>query len=196
MMVPGVWRRHGLHLNRPQHAAVFCVDEKTAIQSLDRMDPVLPLSPARVEKHGFEHYRHGTVSIYAAFNPQTGKVMGRTAARHTTARLVAVLTDIDVNQLRSTEIHVIADNLSAHKRRPWSKSSSCGIRTLTCTLPQPTVLSWTRLSDRSPRLSGMPSPAAHAPLLVGESWVGGNEFAAAENAHLRTVGLDLDGPAK
>ena len=49
----------GLYLNPPQHAAVFCVDEKTAIQALDRLDPVLPLSPGRVERHGFEYYRHG-----------------------------------------------------------------------------------------------------------------------------------------
>src|SRR5215467_3038898 len=47
----------GLYLNPPQHAAVFCVDEKTAIQALDRLDPVLPLSPGRAERHGFEYYR-------------------------------------------------------------------------------------------------------------------------------------------
>jgi hypothetical protein len=44
----------GLYLNPPQHAAVFCVDEKTAVQALDRLDPVLPLSPGRAERHGFE----------------------------------------------------------------------------------------------------------------------------------------------
>ena len=44
----------GLYLNPPAHAAVFCVDEKTAIQALDRNDPVLPLSPGRAERHGFE----------------------------------------------------------------------------------------------------------------------------------------------
>jgi hypothetical protein len=27
------------------------VDEKTAIQALDRKDPVLPLSPGRAERH-------------------------------------------------------------------------------------------------------------------------------------------------
>src|ERR1700694_5128108 len=48
----------GLYVNPPQHAAVFCVDEKTAIQALDRLDPVLPLSPGRAERHGFEYYRH------------------------------------------------------------------------------------------------------------------------------------------
>jgi hypothetical protein len=40
----------GLYLNPPAHAAVFCVDEKTAIQALDRKDPVLPLSPGRAER--------------------------------------------------------------------------------------------------------------------------------------------------
>ena len=56
----------GLYLNPPQHAVVFAVDEKTAIQALDRLDPVLPLSPGRAERHGFEYYRHGTLSLYAA----------------------------------------------------------------------------------------------------------------------------------
>src|SRR6266852_1406701 len=107
----------GLYLNPPQHAAVFCVDEKTAIQALDRTDPVLPLSPGRAERHGFEYYRHGTLSLYAAFNTKTGEVLGKTAQRHTSAEFVAFLTDIVVNQPRGKEIHVIADNLSAHKTK-------------------------------------------------------------------------------
>jgi hypothetical protein len=49
-----------LYLNPPQNAAVFCVDEKSAIQGLDRLDRRLPLSPGRAEKHGFEYHRHGT----------------------------------------------------------------------------------------------------------------------------------------
>jgi transposase len=141
MMVARVWRKHslqphrlegymasddpdfekkaadiiGLYLRPPQHAAVFCVDEKTAIQALDRLDPVLPLSPGRAERHGFEYKRHGTLSLYAAFNTKTGEVLGKTATRHTSAEFVAFLTDIVVNQPRNKEIHVIADNLSAHK---------------------------------------------------------------------------------
>jgi transposase len=107
----------GLYLNPPQHAAVFCVDEKTAIQALDRKDPVLPLSPGRAERHGFEYFRHGTLSLYAAFNTKTGEVLGKTAERHTSAEFVAFLTDIVVNQPPGKEIHVIADNLSAHKTK-------------------------------------------------------------------------------
>ena len=37
----------GLYMEPPQHAAVFCVDEKTAIQALDRLDPVTVISGAR-----------------------------------------------------------------------------------------------------------------------------------------------------
>ena len=105
----------GLYLNPPQHAAIFCVDEKTAIQALDRTVPVLPLSPGRAERHGFEYFRHGTLSLYAAFNTQTGEVLGKTAARHTSAEFTAFLADLVANQPQNQEIHVIADNLSAHK---------------------------------------------------------------------------------
>ncbi len=76
----------GLYLNPPAHAAVFSVDEKTAIQALDRLDPVLPLSPGRAERHGFEYYRHGTLSLYAAFNTiDRRSVRAQTAERHTSA---------------------------------------------------------------------------------------------------------------
>jgi transposase len=107
----------GLYLNPPAHAAVFCVDEKTAIQALDRLDPVLPLSPGRLERHGFEYYRHGTLSLYAAFNTRTGEVLGKTAARHTSAEFVAFLSDIVAHQPKRKEIHVTCDNLSAHKTK-------------------------------------------------------------------------------
>lgn len=105
----------GLYINPPQHAAVFCVDEKTAVQALDRLDPVLPLSPGRAERHGFEYYRHGTLSLYAALDVKTGKVEGKTAARHTSAEFVAFLEQLVGRTKWAQEIHIVLDNLSAHK---------------------------------------------------------------------------------
>ena len=105
----------GLYLTPPQHAAVFCVDEKTAIQALDRLDPVLPLSPGRLERHGFEYKRNGTLSLYAALNVKTGKVQGKTAERHTSAEFVSFLEDVIACCNPRQEIHIILDNLSAHK---------------------------------------------------------------------------------
>src|SRR5271168_2590811 len=141
MMVARVWRKHSLkphrldgymvsddpdfekkaadvialYLHPPQHAAVFCVDEKTAIQALDRLDPVLPLSPGRAERHGFEYYRHGTLSLYAALNVKTGRVEGKTAKRHASADFIAFLTELIGKTKWAREIHIVLDNLSAHK---------------------------------------------------------------------------------
>jgi transposase len=105
----------GLYLNPPAHAVVFCVDEKTAIQALDRKDRMLPLSPGRAESHGFEYKRNGTLSLFAALNTATGEVLGRTAPRHTSEQFVAFLTDVVVSQPKRKEIHVICDNVSSHK---------------------------------------------------------------------------------
>lgn len=105
----------GLYMNPPQNAAVFCVDEKTAIQALDRRDPRLPLSPGRAERHGFEYKRNGTLSLFAAFDTKTGEVLGRTAKRHTSAEFIAFLGDLVAHQPDGREIHVILDNVSSHK---------------------------------------------------------------------------------
>src|SRR6476619_1700863 len=130
----------GLYLTPPEHAVVFAVDEKTAIQALDRLDPVLPLSPGRAERHGFEYYRHGTLSLYAALNTQTGEVVGHTAARHTSAEFVGFLQTVVETQPRRREIYIIVDNLSAHKTQQ--------VRTFLVAHPQvhlhytPTYSSW------------------------------------------------------
>lgn len=107
----------GLYMNPPQHAAVFCVDEKTAIQALDRLDPMLPLSPGRAERHGFEYRRHGTLSLYAALDVRTGEVLGKTAPRHTSAEFIEFLGQIVRSTPAGKEIHIVLDNLSAHKTK-------------------------------------------------------------------------------
>jgi len=78
---------------------------------------VLPMSPGRVERHGFEYYRYGTLSLYAALNTMTGQVIGKTAERHTSEEFVSFLTDVVEQQPDRKEIHIIADNLSAHKTK-------------------------------------------------------------------------------
>jgi len=107
----------GLYVNPPQHAIVFSLDEKTAIQALDRRDPILPLSPGRAERHGFEYVRHGTLSLYAALNTKPGAVLGKTAARHTSEEFVAFLGALVAAQPARQDIHIILDNLSTHKTR-------------------------------------------------------------------------------
>jgi transposase len=107
----------GLYMKPPQHAAVFCVDEKSAIQALDRLDPILPMSPGRAERHGLEYFRHGTLSLYAALDVRTGKVVGKTAPRHTSAEFIDFLTEVVGTAKWAGEIHIVPDNLSAHRTK-------------------------------------------------------------------------------
>ena len=110
----------GLYLNPPQHAAVFAANEKTTIQALDRLDPVLPLSPGGAERHGFEYHRHWALSLYAALNTRTGEILGHTVPRHTSQAFVDFLHYIVSSQPGRREIHVIVDNLSAHKTNAFA----------------------------------------------------------------------------
>jgi hypothetical protein len=90
------------------------VDDKTAIQALDGQDPRLPLSPGGGTA-SFEYYRPGPLSLSTALNVTNGKVEGRTTARHTSAEFVNFLTGLVRSAGWAREIHVILDNLSAHK---------------------------------------------------------------------------------
>ena len=72
----------GLYLNPPQHAAVFCVDEKPQIQALDRTAPLLPLRPGQAERRTHDYKRHGTTSLFAALEVKTGHVLGQIRRRH------------------------------------------------------------------------------------------------------------------
>ena len=59
--------------------------------------------------------RHGTLSLYAAFNTKTGTVLGKTTARHTSQEFVAFLAELLTHVPRGQDVHIILDNLSAHK---------------------------------------------------------------------------------
>ena len=67
------------------------------------------------ESHRFEYYRHGTLSLYAALDTKTGRVHGKTAARHTSRDFVGFLEEVLSLCPPRQQIHIILDNLSAHK---------------------------------------------------------------------------------
>ena len=108
------FRIRGVEKPGPE-TVIVAADEKTAIQALDRLDPVLPLSPGRIERHGFEYFRHGTLSLYAALDTATGRVHGKTARRHTSRDFVVFLKEDVALCPSDQQIHIILDNLSAHK---------------------------------------------------------------------------------
>ena len=106
----------GLYLAPPANAAVFAVDEKPQIQALERTTPVLPMIPWVPERRSFDYTRHGTIDLFAALNTATGKVIGATCSAYNRAiDFRDFLDQIDRQTEPGLAIHVICDNLSAHK---------------------------------------------------------------------------------
>ncbi len=105
----------GLYLAPPDGAVVFAVDEKPQIQALERTAPVLPMLPGVPERRSHDYIRHGTVDLLAALNTATGKVTGKLSAQHRAVDFRDFLDDIDRQTEPGLQIHVICDNLAAHK---------------------------------------------------------------------------------
>jgi transposase len=105
----------GLYTNPPDHAVVFSFDEKSQIQALERAQPILPLDLGQPERQTHNYIRHGTLDLFAALNVATGEVLARFKSRHRARDLVAFLKDIDTAVAPDLAVHLVLDNLSAHK---------------------------------------------------------------------------------
>lgn len=105
----------GLYLDPPDRALVLCVDEKSQIQALDRTAPILPLRPGLPERQTHDYKRHGTTTLFAAFNILNGKVIGTCQARHRGQEFVKFLTRLEKEVPCDLDIHIILDNYSTHK---------------------------------------------------------------------------------
>lgn len=105
----------GLYLNPPAGAVVFSFDEKPQIQALERAQPVLPMDFGQPERQTHNYVRHGTLDLFAALNVATGKIIAQRKKRHRAVDFVAFLRLLDAQVEPDLEVHVILDNLSAHK---------------------------------------------------------------------------------
>ena len=105
----------GLYFNPPEHAIVLCVDEKSQIQALERTQPLLPMTPGQVERRSHDYRRHGTLSLFAALDVKTGKVITKTHKRHRALEFRQFLNTLDGNTPADLDVHLILDNYSTHK---------------------------------------------------------------------------------
>ena len=105
----------GLYHNPPENAVVFCVDEKSGIQALDRSQPVLPMMPGMPERRSHDYVRNGTTSLFAAFNIADGTVISEIRRRHRAVEYKKFLTAIDKAVPEHLDVHIVCDNLATHK---------------------------------------------------------------------------------
>lgn len=114
----------GLYLNPPEQAVVFCVDEKSSIQALDRTQPGLPMKPGRCETMTHDYKRHGTSTLFAALEVATGKIIGECKPKHRHQEFLAFLKTVEKETPPDLDLHLIVDNYATHKHskvRNWLK---------------------------------------------------------------------------
>ena len=136
----------GLYLDPPERAVVFCVDEKSQIQALDRSAPILPMLPGTPERATHDYKRHGTSSLYAALDITTGQVIGRLHARHRAIEFKKFLQTIDREVPAELDVHLVIDNASTHKTpavKKWLLAHPRFVVHFT-----PTSSSWLNLVER------------------------------------------------
>ena len=105
----------GLYLDPPDAAVVLCVDDKTQIQALDRIAPVLPLMPGTPQRRIHDYRRRGTTDLFAALEVATGKAVTSMTARHRSEEFRKFLNLIDKEVPSHLDVHIVLDNVSAHK---------------------------------------------------------------------------------
>ena len=105
----------GLYMAPPERALVLCVDEKSQIQALDRTQPLLPMRPGQAERRSHDYTRHGTLSLFAALDIATGKVIGKCFGRHRGSEFLKFLRVIENDVPADLDVHLVLDNYATHK---------------------------------------------------------------------------------
>lgn len=106
----------GLYLAPPEDAIVLCVDEKPSIQALERAQGYLKLPNGRaLTGHSHDYKRHGTSTLFAAFNVATGKVQAAHKKRRRRKEFLDFMNEVVAAYPRS-RLEVILDNLNTHKK--------------------------------------------------------------------------------
>ena len=105
----------GLYHNPPERAVVLCVDEKSQVQALDRSQPVLPMMPGMPERRTHDYARHGSTSLFAAFNIADGTVISELHRRHRATEYLKFLQAIDKAVPAELDVHIVCDNYGTHK---------------------------------------------------------------------------------
>ena len=112
----------GLYMSPPSNALVLCVDEKSQIQALDRTAPILPIMPTTPARMTHDYIRHGTSTLFAAFDVASGSVIAEQYPRHRHQEFLRFLKAVDTAVPGEFDLHLVLDNYATHKTaevRKW-----------------------------------------------------------------------------
>lgn len=115
----------GLYMNKPDNAVVLCVDEKSQIQALERLQPVLPMVFGQLNRKTPGYLRHGTTTLFAALDITTGKVIGKCYPKHRAIEFKKFLNTINRSVPKHLDIHIIMDNYATHSTPEIQRWLAC-----------------------------------------------------------------------
>ncbi len=105
----------GLYMSPPENALVLAVDEKSQTQAIDRTAPILPIMPTTPARMTHDYVRHGTTSLFAAFDIGSGSVIAQHYRRHRHQEFLRFLKLIDAAVPKDLDLHLVLDNYATHK---------------------------------------------------------------------------------
>ena len=110
------------------------------------------MRPGRNRTLTHDYKRNGTIDLFAALNVATGEVLTQTRKRHTGNDVLAFFKWIDLHTPRHLDVHVILDNVSAHKSEPvrtWLSHPAASAGTCTSHPPAPAGRTSSKAGSRS-----------------------------------------------
>lgn len=113
----------GLYLAPPEKSIVLCLDEKSSVQALDRIQPSLPMIKGRAQTMTYDYKRNGTTTLFAALDVLTGKVIGQCLPRHRHDEFLKFVRTVDNQVPKGLQVHLSCDNYASHTHpnvQAWS----------------------------------------------------------------------------
>lgn len=109
-----------VYLNPDPDETVLCVDEKTGMQAIERKYPSKPAASGRSGRQEFEYIRHGTRTLFAAFNPHTGHCFAQCSKKRKADDLRLFMERL-AQEYPTGRVTIVWDNLNIHHGAAWEQ---------------------------------------------------------------------------
>jgi transposase len=106
-----------LYVHPPAEEPIYCIDERTGMQALERFRPDWPTRPGMVRKREFHYRRHGTLTLFGCFQVATGTVLGLCRQRHRSQEFLQFMNWLVPQLPADRKLHFVLDNYATHKTK-------------------------------------------------------------------------------
>jgi len=106
-----------LYTEPPEGELVYCIDERTGMQALERFEPDLPTRPGMIRKREFHYRRQGTLTLFGCLQVATGTVLGLCRQRHRSQEFLEFMNWLVPQLPADRKLHFVLDNYATHNTK-------------------------------------------------------------------------------